>query len=229
MKTYHLAMNIEGKPVMVVGGGQVALRKVRTLMESGAIVSIMAPAVEPELKRMAREGKVRWIESDFDESVLNGLPQPVLLFGTTDDREVNVRIHQAAVERGIPCNIADVPELCTFTVPAAFSRGDLSIAISTAGKSPALARRIREQLEETYGPEYVLMTKLLGDLRALVLTEGNPSDENRTLFLEIVDSYLLSALKNGDRAKAVEILKSILPATIDPEPVVTKAMSNDVP
>jgi precorrin-2 dehydrogenase/sirohydrochlorin ferrochelatase len=229
MKTYHLAMNIEGKPVMVVGGGQVALRKVRTLMESGAIVSIMAPAVEPELKRMAREGKVRWIESDFDESVLNGLPQPVLLFGTTDDREVNVRIHQAAVERGIPCNIADVPELCTFTVPAAFSRGDLSIAISTAGKSPALARRIREQLEETYGPEYVLMTKLLGDLRALVLTEGNPSDENRTLFLEIVDSDLLSALKNGDRAKAVEILKSILPATIDPEPVVTKAMSNDVP
>jgi precorrin-2 dehydrogenase/sirohydrochlorin ferrochelatase len=228
MKTYHLAMNIEGKPVMVVGGGQVALRKVRTLMESGAIVSIMAPAVEPELKRMAREGKVRWIESDFDESVLNGLPQPVLLFGTTDDREVNVRIHQAAVERGIPCNIADVPELCTFTVPAAFSRGDLSIAISTAGKSPALARRIREQLEETYGPEYVLMTKLLGDLRALVLTEGNPSDENRTLFLEIVDSDLLSALKNGDRAKAVEILKSILPATIDPEPVVTKAMSNDV-
>jgi precorrin-2 dehydrogenase/sirohydrochlorin ferrochelatase len=151
------------------------------------------------------------------------------LFGTTDDREVNVRIHQAAVERGIPCNIADVPELCTFTVPAAFSRGDLSIAISTAGKSPALARRIREQLEETYGPEYVLMTKLLGDLRALVLTEGNPSDENRTLFLEIVDSDLLSALKNGDRAKAVEILKSILPATIDPEPVVTKAMSNDVP
>jgi precorrin-2 dehydrogenase/sirohydrochlorin ferrochelatase len=229
MKPYHLAMNIEGKPVMVVGGGQVALRKVRTLMESGAIVSIMARAVEPELKRMAREGKVRWIESDFDESVLNGLPQPVLLFGTTDDREVNVRIHQAAVERGIPCNIADVPELCTFTVPAAFSRGDLSIAISTAGKSPALARRIREQLEETYGPEYVLMTKLLGDLRALVLTEGNPSDENRTLFLEIVDSDLLSALKNGDRAKAVEILKSILPATIDPEPVVTKAMSNDVP
>jgi precorrin-2 dehydrogenase/sirohydrochlorin ferrochelatase len=229
MKTYHLAMNIEGKPVMVVGGGQVALRKVRTLMESGAIVSIMARAVEPELKRMAREGKVRWIESDFDESVLNGLPQSVLLFGTTDDREVNVRIHQAAVERGIPCNIADVPELCTFTVPAAFSRGDLSIAISTAGKSPALARRIREQLEETYGPEYVLMTKLLGDLRALVLTEGNPSDENRTLFLEIVDSDLLSALKNGDRAKAVEILKSILPATIDPEPVVTKAMSNDVP
>jgi hypothetical protein len=66
-------------------------------------------------------------------------------------------------------------------------------------------------------------------LRALVLTEGNPSDENRTLFLEIVDSDLLSALKNGDRAKAVEILKSILPATIDPEPVVTKAMSNDVP
>ncbi len=229
MKPYHLAMNIQEKPVMVVGGGQVALRKVRTLKECGAIVTIVSPALAPELQRLVDEEDVLWIPAHFDEIVMNGSQQPVLVFGTTDDREVNVRIHQAAEAREIPCNIADVPDLCTFTVPAVFSRGALSISISTSGKSPALARRIREELEEQYGPEYALMTEILGLVRALVLSDGNPSDENRKLFFDILDSDLLSALRDGDRERAVGILRTILPPTIDPEPVVTEAMNGGFP
>jgi precorrin-2 dehydrogenase/sirohydrochlorin ferrochelatase len=224
MKLYHVAMNIQGKPAMVFGGGQVALRKVRALLECGAVISIVSPAIEPELERMAREGQVQWIARHFDESLMDDGQPPLLVFGTTDQRDVNVRIYQAAVKRRIPCNIADVPELCTFTVPATVSRGPLSISVSTSGMSPALARRIREELEIEYGPEYGFMTRILGDLRQLILRNGKSSDENRALFFEIVDSDLLSALREGDTEWAVEILRGILPATIDPEPVVRNAV-----
>lgn len=167
---------------------------------------------------------MQWIARHFDESLMDDGQPPFLVFGTTDQRDINVRIYQAAVKRRIPCNIADVPELCTFTVPATVSQGPLSISVSTSGMSPALARRIRERLEKEFGPEYGLMTRILGDLRQLILRDGNPSDENRELFFEIVDSDLLSALGESDTERAVEILRAILPATIDPEPVVRNAM-----
>ncbi|MEJ2716969.1 MAG: bifunctional precorrin-2 dehydrogenase/sirohydrochlorin ferrochelatase, partial [Deltaproteobacteria bacterium] len=147
MRPYPLLLNIKGKPVVVVGGGKVALRKVVSLLESGAAVTVVSPRVEPELKDLLEKRRITWIAEPFDEALLERDPTPVLIFGTTDRNEVNVRIHRAATVKRIPCNIADVPDLCTFTVPAVVSRGDFTIAISTGGASPALARRIREEVE----------------------------------------------------------------------------------
>lgn len=215
MRPYPLMMNLEDKQVVVVGGGRVAARKVAGLLESGATVTVVSPELEPALRELADEQRIDWIAEFFDESILDRFPQTTLVFGTTDRRDVNIRIHRSASERKIPCNIADVPDLCTFIVPAVITQGDLMIAVSTGGASPALARRIRENLERQYGPEYAEMTRLLGELRKIVLRGGSTSDENKKLFLEIVDSGILNALKEGDREQALSILKDILPDEFD--------------
>ncbi|MEW6531469.1 MAG: bifunctional precorrin-2 dehydrogenase/sirohydrochlorin ferrochelatase [Thermodesulfobacteriota bacterium] len=224
MKAYPLMMLIHDKPVLVVGGGRVALRKVRSLLECGAEVTVISPEVEDELQQLVAQGHVRWIAEPFREELVLGNPEPALVFGTTDQREVNVRINRLAAERGIPCNIADVPELCTFTVPAVVSRGDLTIAVSTSGASPALARRIRERLEGEFGAEYEVLTRMLAGVRQAVIPLGYSSDRNRELFFQIVDSPLMEAVKAKDSQQAVSVLRSCLPEGIAVEQIVHEAM-----
>ncbi|MDQ7785467.1 MAG: bifunctional precorrin-2 dehydrogenase/sirohydrochlorin ferrochelatase [Desulfomonilaceae bacterium] len=217
MKPYPVMMNLDGKAVIVVGGGRVALRKIKSLLAGGARVIVISPELETELEELAAGDRVVWITEPFREELLDGYPDALLIFGTTDRREVNTAIHDAAVKRRIPCNIADVPDLCTFIVPAVITRGDLMIAVSTGGSSPALARRIREDLQKQYGPEYAAMTQLLGDLRKRILQMGNTSDENKKLFLDLVDSEILTALRRKDRDQALAILQAILPQEVDAE------------
>jgi precorrin-2 dehydrogenase/sirohydrochlorin ferrochelatase len=216
VRPYPLMMNLEGRQVIVVGGGRVAARKIVGLLESGALVVVISPKLEPDLENLRKDGRIEWASDTFDESVLDRYPKAVLLFGTTDQRDVNLRVFAAAMERGILCNIADVPDLCTFIVPAVISQGDLLIAVSTGGSSPALARRIREDLEKRFGPEYAAMTRLMAEIRKQVLRTGSASDENKKLFLEIVDSELLGALRENDKERAVAILRAILPTDLDP-------------
>lgn len=218
MRPYPVMMNLDGKQVVVVGGGKVASRKIMGLIESGARITVISPELENELRHLVEIGRISWIEKEFEEAVLDLFPDAVLLFGTTDRRDVNVSIQKAAVNRKMLCNIADVPDLCTFIVPAVITQGDLMISVSTGGSSPALARRIREDLEKRFGPEYGAMTRLLGELRKQILKTGSNSDENRKLFLEIVDSEMLEALRENDREKALGILRAILPEELDPAP-----------
>ena len=215
-------MNLEGRNVLVVGGGRVASRKVKGLLESGASAVVISPKIDSELQDLAKQDKIEWLPHHFDESLMDRYPDVALVFGTTDNREVNVRVFKACSDRKILCNIADVPDLCTFIVPAVITQGDLMIAVSTGGSSPALARRIREDLEQRFGPEYAEMTKLMGEIRRLVLPIGMPSDENKKLFTEIVDSTLLDALKKNDKERALEILRSILPGEVDPQSAVAE-------
>ena len=225
MKHYPVMLDISEKPVIVVGGGKVASRKVMRLLQCGARVTVISPRLEPELERLADERQIDWIAEPFKESLLDRIPGAVLIFGTTDRRAVNQKIHSTAVKRAIPCNIADVPDLCTFTAPAVVARGDLTIAVSTGGSSPALARRIREELEKNYGSEYAVMTKVLGDLRTLILSDQRlSSEEDRQLFFRIVDSGVLQALRENDLAEAAKILKSILPERIDAESILNEAL-----
>ncbi len=227
MRPYALMMDIDGKPVTVVGGGMVALRKVTSLLECNARVTVVSPDLAPDLRRLADKGQIRWVEAGFEPTHLDQGSRPVLVFGTTDSREVNVATYTAAVERGIPCNIADVPDLCTFTVPAVASRGDLLIAVSTGGSSPALARRIREDLERSFGPEYAALTRIMASLRRAVLAMGRTSEENKGLFLRIVDSDVLDALRHNDRERVVSSLRGLLPPEIDPEPIVEAGLKDD--
>ena len=229
MRLYPIMMSLEGKRVIVIGGGSVAERKIMGLLESGALVSIISPELGGRLRELASDGRVDWIAENFYPSLLNRFDEIALIFGATNSRQVNLTIHEAATKRKIPCNIADVPDLCTFIVPAVITQGELMIAVTTGGSSPALARRIREDLEKRFGPEYAELTKVLGELRKLVLSAGGPSNENRKLFMEIVDSELLVALRENDRNRVLAILKTILPDYIDPQAAVEENPRSSTP
>lgn len=222
MRPYPVMMNLDNRQVIVVGGGRVALRKILGLLEGAAKVAVIAPEIILELADLKRQGKIDWVEAPFDDLILDQFTDAVLIFGTTNNRETNVEIYKSAKKRKIPCNIADVPDLCSFIVPAVICQGDLIISVSTGGSSPALARRIRQELEKQFGPEYGKMTKLMGDLRKQILNVGVASDENRKLFSEIVDSEILSALRESDTKKVLNILKTILPKDIDVDGAITK-------
>ena len=217
MRPYPVMMNLQEREVIVVGGGHVGLRKVTGLLDAGATVIVISPKLVGGLMELAEQGRIKWVAKDFDESLLDLYPQALLVFGTTSSRDVNVAVHRAAIRRKVPCNIADVPDLCTFFVPAVITQGDLMIAVSTGGSSPALARRIREDLEKKFGPEYASLTKLMAEIRKQVLNAGSSSDENRKLFLDLIDSEILAALRDNDRQRVIEILKSILPQQVNPE------------
>jgi precorrin-2 dehydrogenase len=220
LKPYPLMISLQGRQVVVVGGGRVAFRKVKGLLESGAQVTVISPELDAGLEDLADRGLIAWAPQNFDESLLDRYADIALIFGTTNRREVNVETYNAAIKRKIPCNIADVPDLCTFIVPAVITQGDLMIAVSTGGSSPALARRIREDLANRFGSEYAEMTRIMGELRRVVLEAGNSSDENKKVFLEIVDSEVLSAIKENDWERALEILRTILPQNIAPLEIV---------
>lgn len=220
MRFYPIMLTLAGRRAVVVGGGQVASRKVAGLLESGARVVVISPQLEDGLRQLAAQGHIEWVPQPFQEAQLDAYPDTVLIFGATNCSEVNVNVHAAATNRKILCNIADVPSLCTFTVPAVITQGDLLIAVSTGGASPALARRIREKLEEQFGPEYAELTKLLGELRKQVLAMGTSSDENKKLFRAIVNSEVLEALRANDRDRVIEILRGLLPGELDPETAV---------
>jgi precorrin-2 dehydrogenase len=226
VKPYPIIMSLGGKQAIVVGGGRVGMRKIMGLLESGAQVIVISPKLEQELQELTRQGHIEWVPELFDQALLDRYPEAVLVFGTTDQREVNVAIHKACVDRKILCNIADVPDLCTFIVPAVITQGDLMIAVSTGGASPALARRIREDLEKHFGPEYGKMTHVLGELRKLVLRTGSSPDENKKIFREIVNSEVLAALRENDSERVLDILKAILPQNVDPEPAIGERPEN---
>jgi len=204
MKTYPVFALIAARPCLVVGGGSVGERKVLDLLAAGALVSVVSPALTPELAALVARGEIRRLPGDFQEEQMAGM---ALVIGATDDPEVNARVSAAAKERSIWVNIVDQPELCTFIVPAQVRRGELTLAISTGGASPALARKLREELELRFGPEYGPYLALLQLIRTRVLEARRADPANAVLFKRLVDSPLQEALARGDRQEVRQILR----------------------
>ncbi|MCL4503770.1 MAG: bifunctional precorrin-2 dehydrogenase/sirohydrochlorin ferrochelatase, partial [Deltaproteobacteria bacterium] len=207
MKTYPIFILIEDKPCLVVGGGIVGERKVLDLRTAGARVTVLSKALTSTLAELAQAGEIRYLNENFTPDHLDGM---VLVMAATDDREVNAKVSAAAQERGIWVNVADDPEYCTFIVPAQVRQGDLTLAISTGGTSPAVARKLRQELEQRFGPEYKPYLALLKDVRRRLLLERRGHPENAALFHRLVDSPLLEAVALGDRAKVVAVLHEVL-------------------
>lgn len=214
MKTYPIFAIIEDKPCLVVGGGAVGERKVQDLREAGARVTVLSHGLTPALKELAEAGQIRYLNEDFTPNHLQGM---VLVMAATDDRQVNARVSAAAQEKGIWVNVADDPEFCTFIVPAQVKRGDLTLAISTGGASPALARKLRQELQQQFGPEYRPYLALLKGLRARLLSERRGRPENAALFHRLVASPLREAVAQGDRARVVALLREILGDALSPQ------------
>ncbi len=186
--------DLRGRSVVVIGGGNVAERKIKGLVEAGAAVTVISPEVTPLLSGMVEQGLVQLVPRQFQNGDLHGA---WLVVAATDDEAVQKSVYNEAQERRIFCNVVDKPEVCSFIVPSTVRRGDLCLAISTGGRSPALAKALRKDLEKKFGPEWSVMISLIGKLRALILEDcqGKEAGERCS---GIADPAILKWIEKGD-------------------------------
>jgi precorrin-2 dehydrogenase / sirohydrochlorin ferrochelatase len=204
---YPIFMDLEGKRALVVGGGTVAERKALTLLEVGALLDLVSRDLSPTLKALLERGRIRWVGRDFKEDHLDGI---VIVIAATDDASTNRLVSEFCHARGIPVNVVDQPADCSFIVPAVVRRGDLTLAVSTSGRSPAMARAVRMELEERYGPEYGDFLAIMGSVREKVLSLGRDQKANQALFQALVKSNLLEAVRRQDWTSAAGIITETL-------------------
>lgn len=202
MRYYPVNLDVQNRGCLVVGGGAVGERKVKTLLECGARVTVIAPLVTEYLHGLASEDRIRLKVRAYQPSDPDG---QFLVIGATGDEEVNQQISGDASARGILCNIADCPKACTFVLPAIVSQGDLVIAISTSNKSPAVAKRIRQALEKEFGPEYATLLKVMGAIRERLLAKAKSPESHKHKFEHLLDEGLLEMIRE-ERTREVSAL-----------------------
>jgi precorrin-2 dehydrogenase/sirohydrochlorin ferrochelatase len=210
MRYYPIFVNLERKACLVVGAGEVGKRKILSLVDSGAgnVTIVDTRPADPEMEPVLARENVTFACREFRDDDLDGT---FLVIACTSSEDVNWRISNLCAERGILCNIVDQPEKCSFIVPATVKRGDLTVAISTAGRSPAMAKRIRKELQESFGDEYAALLSVMGRIRPLLLGLGMTTAENTAALRSLVNSDLLARIKANDLDACAEILKESLP------------------
>ncbi len=179
MSLLPIFVKLTGRRCLLVGAGEVAVQKIPSLLAAEARLRVIAPRVRPEIAALARKGRLEVIEREFAEADLDGV---FLVIAATDMPAVNAAIYRAAVERNILCNSVDDPPHCDFYFGSIVARGDLQIAISTAGESPALAQRLRREIDEQLPGDLGPWLRNLGELRREVLA-AYPAGEERKLLL----------------------------------------------
>jgi len=202
-KYYPININLENTECLVIGGGNVAERKVVTLLSYDAKVTLISPEVTPKLKEMVVRGNIIYKERFYKKGDCRGMRVVIV---ATDSDQLNRKVAEEAMSLNCLVNVVDQPHLCNFIVPATHRQGDLQISISTNGKSPALARRIREKLEEEFGPEYAEFLTIVDKVRKKALSTIPDPVKRRALFYRLVDSDLIQLIKEG---KEQEIQKRL--------------------
>jgi len=206
---YPIVMNLSGRRAVVVGGGEVALRKARALADAGARVRVVAPKLVPGF---AEDGRFECVAVRYEKRHLEGAR---IAITATDDEAVNRQVAGDARAAGVLVNVVDRPELCDFIVPAQVRRGDLLIAISTGGAAPALAKRLRERLEKEFGPEYETYLAVLGEVREDLKNRNIPADLRRRIFERLTEDDIVDAARqdgDGLRLAIEKIVSDILGA-----------------
>jgi len=191
---YPIVLDLAGRSAVVVGGGQVALRKAQALAEAGARVTAVAPDFLPDV---AADGRIACVREPYDAAHLDGA---AIAIAATDDEGVNRRVADDARAAGVLVNVVDVPPLCDFIVPAQVRRGDLLVAITTGGAAPSLSRRLRQRLEREFGPEWADYLSALRDARGRVMAGGLEPDVRRRIFERLTEPDLLDAARQGPDA-----------------------------
>lgn len=167
-------LKLEGRRALVVGAGAIAEQKIPALLESGAVVTVVAPQATAAIRGLALNGKLRWLPRVFESSDLDGV---FLAIAATSNIEVSEHVFRQAERRNILCNAVDEPERCHFYYPSVVRRGDLQIAISTNGKSPALAQRLRRELETLFDNSYAEWLNWLGHVRDMYFRKRMAREE----------------------------------------------------
>ena len=203
MKYYPIFLDIRGKICVIVGGGEVAARKAERLLDCGAKVFVISPKLTPALAALKEKDVISHIAAEYTGDLIHGA---ALVIGATDDEKTNATISLDARSKDIPVNIVDDPQKCDFILPSLVQRGDLAITIGTGGKSPALARHLREELEAKYGREYEIFLNILGSLRVKMLkNEGIGKD----WFESLLAAGILDFIREKDREKVKNTVQKI--------------------
>jgi siroheme synthase-like protein len=204
---YPLFLELRHRPVLVVGGGEVAERKVESLLQAEAAVTVVAPDFTPALRKLAAAGSIRTVRRKFEEA---DLQDAVLVISATDDSATQERVAALARAHRIPVNTVDQPRLCDFIVPASVRRGDVLVAISTSGKSPALAAALRAKIETIVTHDAARAARILGEIRSEVHTRFTDPARRKKALARIVDSGILDWISGVDDAAALTRARSII-------------------
>jgi siroheme synthase-like protein len=205
---YPLYVDLEGRRCVVVGGGPVGAEKVEKLLDHGAVVRLVAPELTPELEEHVRAGRVG--EHRRRAYVPEDLDGCLLAIAATSQDAINRMVWQDAEARGMLVNVVDVPPLCNFIVPSIVRRGELAMAISTGGASPVVAKHIRRELEERYGPEWEALVALLRDLRDDLKTRYPDMPGRRDAVERLMATDVVERLAAGDREAVRALVRETL-------------------
>jgi precorrin-2 dehydrogenase/sirohydrochlorin ferrochelatase len=201
--TYPVNLKLDGADCLVVGGGSIAARKVKDLLRAGAIVRVVSPELCSELKEIVGDKRVTWREGRFSPG---DVAAARLVIAATDDSTVNQAVVDECRAKGIWINVVDDPPRCDFYVPAVLQRGEITIAVSTGGSSPALAGHVRDRVSEAVGPEYAELAEILGELRDRIKKEIEPG-KRLPVYRKIIASPVLGMIRDG--AGRTEIMSEI--------------------
>jgi siroheme synthase-like protein len=212
---YIACLKLTGRRCVVVGGGDIGLEKVEGLLACDGRVTLIAPEAHEELQRLAAEGSIEWVRREYESGDLEAT---FIAIAATDDTDVNIRVFEDAERRAMLVNIVDVPPLCNFILPAIVRTGPLAIAISTAGASPALAKRLKREIGAAYGEPYARLAVLLNEARGWA--KGTlPTYQDRKAFFEGIvngDPDPIELLQAGDEAAVRDLIaaaqRSAVPA-----------------
>jgi precorrin-2 dehydrogenase / sirohydrochlorin ferrochelatase len=204
---YIACLRLKGRRCLVVGGGDVGLEKVEGLLACDADVTLVAPEAHPALIELALEGSITWVRREYASPDLEGC---LIAIAATDDTDVNIRVFDDAEHRAMLVNVVDVPPLCNFILPAIVRTGPLAVAISTAGASPALAKRMKREIGEQFGEPYAVLAVMLNDVRGWA--KGTlPTYQDRKEFFESIvngDPDPVQLLRDGDSGAVRELIES---------------------
>ena len=212
MRYYPVYLDMRGRKALVIGGGAVGSRKAQTLLRAGARVTVVSPQASEAIQALAAEGRLTWHPRPYRASDLEAV---FLVFAATDDPELNRRVQTDAVRANVLCNLADQPDRGQFILPSIVERGDLLVSISTCGQSPAVARRLRQELEDRFGEEYAPFLQLMGAVRTWLIKRGHAPEGHRALLNRLIDGGLLALVKADDRGGIDALLRSVLGDDMD--------------
>jgi precorrin-2 dehydrogenase / sirohydrochlorin ferrochelatase len=202
---YIACLRLSGRTSLVVGGGDIGLEKVEGLLACGGDVLLVAPEAHPALQELAAEGSITWHQRDYRADDLEGC---LIAIAATDDTDINIQVFNDAETRAMLVNVVDVPPLCNFILPAIVRTGPLAVAISTAGASPALAKRMKREISELFGEPYATLAVLLNDVRGWA--KGTlPTYQDRKEFFEGIvngDPDPIELLRAGDTAAVKDLI-----------------------
>ena len=206
-KYYPVFLNMQGQLCVVIGGGEVAERKVQALLEAGAVVTLIAPECTDGLVAMTSDSSVTWHQRTYEPGDLEGA---FIAIAATDDRAVNETVTKEAAERNTPLNVVDVTDLCTFIAPSVIHRGPVTLAISTGGMGPALARKLRQELEGNDALAFADMAEIVADVRAELKARAltvDPEGWQAALNTEVLELYQ-SGQQTQARERMIELLET---------------------